>query len=211
MSFKTLIEKIIADITPSGNKAVFIFGRMNPPTLGHEFLMSKAVEVARKEQCECFIFASRTHDKKKNPVPYEDKLKALDAALPKLTFVNSPEVITIFNAVKYLTDRGYKDLTLVCGSDRVVSYQTLFEPYKNHEDPEKRLGYKELNVISAGERDPDSDEVSGISGTKARELAIAGDYDSFKSILPTGMPDSEARVLFDDIRRNSKPIKSRAS
>jgi hypothetical protein len=211
MSFKTLTEKIISDITPSGNRAVFIFGRMNPPTLGHEFLMAKAVEIARKENCECFIFVSKTFDKKKNPVPYDDKLKALDAALPRLTFVNSPEVITIFNAVKYLADRGYKDLTLVCGSDRVASYQTLFEPYKNHEDPEKRLGYNELNVVSAGERDPDSDEISGISGTKARELAIAGDFESFKRILPTGMPDSEARVLFDDIRQNSKPIKTRAS
>jgi DNA-binding LacI/PurR family transcriptional regulator len=205
MNFKTLVENIISNIRPSGNKAVFVFGRMNPPTLGHELLIARAVEVSRQEQSDCFVILSKTQDSKKNPIPYFDKLNALNAALPRINFIDSDKIKTIFDAVAFLIDSGYSDLTLVCGSDRASEFESLFQKYINHPDPEKKLNLTSFKTAIAGaNRDPDSDDASGVSATKARDLAKSGDYDAFKKILPTQMPDDQAKVLFNDIQKNSK-------
>jgi len=205
MSFKTLVENIISDIKPTGVKAVFVFGRMNPPTLGHELLIAKAIEVGRIEKSDTFVILSKTQDSKKNPVPYQDKLAAINAALPRVNFVDSDKIKTIFDAVQFLIDRGYTELTLVCGSDRAAEYDVLFNKYINNPDPEKKLNLAKFKTAVAGaNRDPDSDEASGVSATKARNLAKAGDFDAFKKILPTQMPEDQARVLFNDIRTNLK-------
>lgn len=206
MSYNVIIEKILKDITVSkGGKAVFTFGRMNPPTLGHEMLISKVIEIGMTNNIESFIILSKKSDPKKNPIPYLDKITALDKALPGVNFIDNERIVNIFDAVQFLTSRGYKDLIMVCGSDRVDSYNTMFEPYKDHPEEEKRLGYNSLQVVSAGERDPDSDEISGISGTKARKYVLDDDYESFKKILPTGMPADQAQILFNDIKQNYKP------
>jgi citrate lyase synthetase len=205
MSFKTLVEKIISDIKPVNTRAVFVFGRMNPPTLGHELLIAKAVEVGRQEKADTFVVVTKTQDAKKNPIPYSDKMKALNAALPQVNFIDSDKIKTIFNAVQFLIDSGYQELTLVCGSDRAAEYNALFQKYIHNPDPEKRLNLTSFKTAVAGEnRDPDSDDASGISATKARNLAKLGNFVEFKKILPTGMPEDEARILFDDIRKNLK-------
>jgi len=205
MSFKTLVEKIISNLKPTGPKAVFIFGRMNPPTLGHELLISKAVEIGRNDQRDCYVILSKTQDAKKNPIPYQDKITALNAALPQVSFIDSEKIKTIFDAVTLLIEGGYTDLVLVCGSDRAAEYDTLFNKYINNPDPEKKLNLTSFKTAVAGaNRDPDSDDASGVSATKARNLAKAGDFESFKKILPTKMPENEAKILFNDIRQNLK-------
>jgi DNA-binding LacI/PurR family transcriptional regulator len=205
MCFKSLVEAIISEIKPTSTKAVFVFGRMNPPTLGHELLIAKAVEVGRAERCDTFVILSKTQDAKKNPIPYQDKLAAINAALPRVNFVDSEKIKTIFDAVQFLIDSGYTDLILVCGSDRSAEYDALFNKYINNPDLEKRLALSSFRTAVAGaNRDPDSDDASGVSATKARNLAKAGDFEAFKKILPTQMPDEQARVLFDDIRKNLK-------
>jgi len=205
MSFKTLVENIINTIESTNDSAVFIFGRMNPPTLGHELLIAKAVEVGRKEHSDVFVILSKSQDAKKNPIPYQDKLNALNAALPRIDFIDSDKIKTIFDAVNFLIENGYKKLTLVCGSDRAADFDALFNKYINSPDPETRLNLTSFKTAVAGEnRDPDSDDASGISATKARNLAKAGDFEAFKKILPTQMPENQAKVLFDDIRKNLK-------
>jgi hypothetical protein len=205
MKYDILVERIISNLTPSTNKAVFIFGRMNPPTLGHELLIAKAVEIGRKEKRDCYVFLTKTQDNKKNPIPFSDKLKAINAALPAVNFIDSENIKTIFDAVGFLIDGGYSDLILVAGSDRAGEYDSLFQKYINNPDPEKRLNLTNFRTAVAGEnRDPDSDDASGVSATKARNLAKAGDFNNFKKVLPTGMPEKEARILFDRIRQNLK-------
>jgi citrate lyase synthetase len=212
MSFKTLVEKIISNINPSNNKAVFVFGRMNPPTLGHELLIAKAIEVGRQEHSDCYIVLSKTQDNKKNPIPYLDKLNALNAALPQVNFIDSEKIKTIFDAVNFLIEGGYNDLTLVCGSDRAAEYDALFKKYINNPDPEKRLNLSNFKTAVAGEnRDPDSDDASGVSATKARNLAMAGNFEAFKKILPTRTPSDQAEVLYNDIRQNLKAAKPQVS
>ena len=209
MNFKSLVESIITNIKPTGSKAVFVFGRMNPPTLGHEMLIAKAVEIGRKEHSDCFVILSKTQDSKKNPIPYNNKLTALNAALPKVNFIDSEAIKTIFDAVKFLINSGYSDLTLVSGSDRASEYETLFNKYINSPNLETKLNLSSFKTAVAGaDRDPDSDSASGVSATKARNLAVAGNYGEFRKILPTGIPDEQAKILFNDIRQN---LKTRAS
>jgi citrate lyase synthetase len=204
-SFNIFVERIISNIKSTNTKAVFVFGRMNPPTLGHEMLIAKAVETSLKEKCDCYVLVTKTQDSKKNPIPYEDKLKALNLAMPKVNFIDSDKIKTIFNAVEFLIDSGYKDLILVCGSDRASEYDALFNKYINSSNPETKLNLTSFNtVVAGGERDPDSDDASGISATKARNLAKANDFTAFRRLLPTGMPEDQANILFNDIRKNLK-------
>jgi len=184
---------------------VVAFGRMNPPTLGHELLIAKAVELGRKEKRDCYVFLTKSQDNKKNPIPFSDKIKAINAALPSVNFINSDNVKTLFDAVGFLIDSGYNDVVLVAGSDRAGEYDSLFQKYINNPDPEKRLNLISYRTAVAGEnRDPDSDDASGVSATKARNLAKSGNFAAFHKVLPTGMPESEAKVLFDIIRQNLK-------
>ena len=214
MNYSVIVEKILRNInTVQDGKAVFTFARMNPPTLGHEMLIAEVVKLGKEKHRESFIILSHKTDPKKNPIPYEHKLIALDKALPNVNIIDAPEIVTIFDAVKYLTTKGYTDLILVCGSDRAQTYSSMFEPYKEHEDEALRLGYKNLHVVTAGDaRDPDSDDeqvddsdISKIKATKARAYALNNDYESFKKVLPTGMPDDQAQILFNDIKQNYKP------
>ena len=46
-----------------------------------------------------------------------------------------------------------------------------------------------INTVSAGDRDPDADDVSGMSASKMRAAAIAGDLDSFSKGLPKSFGD----------------------
>jgi len=206
MSFNLVVEHLLGELSPrTGDRAVFIFGRMNPPTLGHELLISKAVEVGRAENRDCYVILSKTQDSKKNPIPYKDKITALNAALPQVNFIDTDEIKTIFDAVGFLIKSGYRDLVLVCGSDRAAEYNALFQKYIDTEDPEKKLNLTSFKTAVAGaNRDPDSDDASGVSATKARNLAKSGNYAEFKKILPTGMPDEQAKLLFNDIRQNLK-------
>ena len=56
-------------------KAVLTFGRFNPPTSGHELLINKVLQEARKRSADNFIFASHSQDKKKNPLDSRTKTK----------------------------------------------------------------------------------------------------------------------------------------
>ena len=52
--FDLLFEQIIRDYSEenTNTKAIFVFGRMNPPTAGHEMLINHAAKVAEKENRE---------------------------------------------------------------------------------------------------------------------------------------------------------------
>ena len=64
--------------------AVFTFGRMNPPTVGHEKLVNKVRTVARQEGGQPFIYLSHSQDAKKNPLIYLDKIKFVQKAFGKI-------------------------------------------------------------------------------------------------------------------------------
>lgn len=183
-------------------KAVFAFGRMNPPTSGHEKLIHKVLDVAKKNNATPFIFVSHTQDPKKNPLTSKQKVKYLKLGIPSAEnyIVYNTSVKTPFDALKYLEDKGYTDVVLVAGSDRVQEMKSALSSYINHPDPEKRFTLDSFDAVSAGDRDPDADGVTGMSASKMRAAATENNYKLFKSGVPSHLSDRFAREMFDAIR-----------
>lgn len=183
--------------------AVFTFGRMNPPTVGHEKLIKKVLDVAKSNGAKPFVFVSHTQDAKKNPLTSKQKVKYLELGsrgVSKGVFINDSKVRTPFDAVKYVKDAGYTDIIMVVGQDRVQTFKSAITPYIAHPDENKSLNIDSFDVVSAGQRDPDADDVTGMSASKMREYAIRGDYKSFRTGVLSGLSDKYAKELYDDVR-----------
>ena len=174
---------------------VFAFGRFNPPTSGHELLVKVVKKLAVSNKAEHAIYASKSQDAKKNPLPVDKKVHYLDLMFPSTNFVAAnANVRTFIEAAKEL-NKKYKNLIMVAGSDRVPEYQRILNTYNG-----KEFNFDTVQVISAGERDPDADDASGMSASKMRSVAAKGDYNQFKQGLPSAMREIDGRRLMNDVR-----------
>lgn len=154
--------------------AVFTFGRFNPPTRGHAKLIATVERIAKEINADPFIFVSRSQDRDKNPLTIENKLIFMRKIFPDTNIIDNNEIKNPFNASGYLGSHlKYTDVVLVAGSDRVKEYETRFS------NPNKY--FDSFKVVSAGERDPDSDDIIGMSGTKARAAAARNDLGAFRA------------------------------
>ena len=169
----------------SNKKAVLTFGRFNPPTSGHELLISKVVGEAKKRRADNFVFASHSQDKRKNPLDSKTKNKYMKAFFKNANVMYNPAIRTIFEAIGYLSDEGYKDVTVVVGGDRTDEFERTVRPYVNHPDPDKSFDLDSFDVVSAGQRDPDAKDVSGMSASKMRAAAAEGNFRDFKLGVPS--------------------------
>ena len=196
--FRALVE---AD---DQRRVVFAFVRFQPPTIGHELLITTVKETAEANHCPYVIYVSKTQDHKKNPLSIEQKMQYLNRFFPGTNFVAAgPTTRTPIEAAKALNDK-FNDLILVAGSDRANLRDTL-EAY-NH----KEYDYNTIDFVSAGDRDPDADDVTGVSGTNLRQMALDGDYESFKSNLPDSADDATAEQLMRDIQAGmTKPARAK--
>lgn len=172
--------------------AVITFGRMNPVTVGHEKLVNKVLQTAKSKRGTPYVYLSHTTDSKKNPLPYEQKLMFAQAAFGRRLVVKST-ARTIIDVAKELT-KTFKKLVLVVGSDRVKEFETLLNKYNG-----KDFTFDEIEVISAGERDPDAEGVAGMSASKMRKAAEDGDLNSFKRGLPRKL-QSKAKSIYGAVR-----------
>ena len=170
------------------------FGRFNPPTIGHE----KLLDAVAKEGVDNYrIYPSRTVDPKKNPLEPEIKVKFMNEMYPSHSdaIVNDSGMSNIFNVMVALQDEGYTGVTLVVGSDRVSEFKSLLEKYNG-----QAYEFEELNVVSAGERDPDAEGVEGMSASKMRAFAASGDLESFMEGVP-GKNKNIAQRLMTEVRK----------
>jgi RimK family alpha-L-glutamate ligase len=180
---------------------VFTFGRFSPPHAGHELLINKVLKVAKQHKFEHGIYASKSHDKTRNPLKYKDKIALMKKAFKGANVVNNPKLVNPFFVAKKLSDDGYKHVILVVGGDRVDEMDKNIRPYINHSDPNKSFNFETFKVVSAGKRDPDSSDVSGMSASKMRATAADGDFETFKSGVPSGMSDKDAQKMYNTIRK----------
>ena len=175
---------------------VFAFGRFNPPTTGHELLVKAVKKLAATNKADHAIYASKSQDAKKNPLTVDKKVHYLNLMFPNTHFVAAnDQERTFIEAVKNLNKR-YKNLIMVAGSDRVPEYEKILTKYNG-----KDFNYDTIQVISAGERDPDADDATGMSASKMRAVAAKGDYAQFKRGLPSTMREIDGRRLMNDVRQ----------
>ena len=163
---------------------VFTFGRYQPPTKGHLRVWEK---VADTEGDAHYIYTSHTKDKKRNPLDYNTKIGLIKSALKEHNInaeVIDSEAKTIIDVVVDIANKGYNNLIFVGGSDRLDDMVSLIRKYNDKPNAEgNSYHFDSIEGVSAGERDPDSDNVEGISGTKLRQMAIDGDFEGFKNNL----------------------------
>jgi len=176
-------------------KVVFAFGRFQPPTIGHELLVKAVDKLAKEQNASHCIYASKTEDKKSNPLPVSRKVYYLKRMFPEANIkAAGPTTRTLIEVAKEL-NKKYKNLIMVAGSDRVPEYKRLLEQYNG-----KDYNFDTIQVVSAGERDPDSDSASGMYGTKMREAAKKGDFVSFKKGLPHTLTIVDSKRLMNELR-----------
>ena len=178
-------------------KIVFTFGRMNPPTIGHEKLANKVAAVAKSEKADARIYLSHTQNSRKDPLDYQTKFRFASKAFGKS--VHKSQSKTIIQIVQELEKAGYEEIVLVVGSDRVTEFQGLLDKYNN-----KEYKFQSIKVVSAGARDPDAEGVEGMSASKLRGIAKAGDFETFKTGLPKRLSDRDAKQIFDAINKELK-------
>jgi nicotinic acid mononucleotide adenylyltransferase len=175
-------------------KAVIAWGRMNPPTVGHEKLVNRVAAIAKRESGEPRIYLSHTQNPKKDPLQYRDKIKYAQKAFGNIV---KPSISrTIIDLMKELQKAGYKQVTVVAGSDRVPEYNKLLQKYNG-----KDYTFDKIKIVSAGERDPDAEGISGMSATKVRHAAANGDMELFQTGVPSKLSKRDVADLYNKIRK----------
>lgn len=166
--------------------ASFVFGRMNPPTIGHKQLLDTAAKSANGGNY--FIFASQTQDPKKNPLDFTTKVKFLSAMFPQHSkhIVANRELNTIMKVANWLYERGYRSVTFVAGSDRLDTFKKLLTDYNGNENNKHYYKFKDINFISSGAREDGAEGVSGVSASLARAAAAKGDKEAFAQATGAG-------------------------
>ena len=172
-----------------GNTAVFAFGRFNPPTIAHKKLIDQVKDLATKTNGRPFIFLSHTQNNKTDPLSFTEKLNYLEGVYGKEQVVfGDPKVKTIVQALQELQNQGRTKIIMIAGSDRVNSFKSLLDKYNNNPDKAGNILYNfdSIEVVSAGQRDPDAEGLSGVSASKAREYASQDDFHNFSKIVMGG-------------------------
>ena len=176
------------------SKTVFTFGRMNPPTIGHQKLVDKVKAEAKKQGAMPHVYLSHTQNAKKDPLDYNTKIRfARKAFGPSVTKSASK---TIIQVLQELEKMGHTEATLVVGSDRVGEFKTFLNKYNG-----KDFTFKKLSVVSAGQRDPDAEGTSGMSATKIRGLAQAGELEEFGKGLPSTFKSNDTKAIYNKVRK----------
>ena len=170
------------------------FGRFNPPTTGHEALIKKVAA----QKGDYRIYPSRSVDPKKNPLDTGTKIKFMKQSYPKHSdnIINNEEMRTIFDVLTTIDGEGYSEVNIVVGGDRVSEFNSLATKYNG-----KLYDFKKINVVSAGDRDPDADGVEGMSASKLRKAAADDDYDTFVKGCPKGLGKKGCEELFSAVQQ----------
>lgn len=174
-----------------GKTAVFAFGRMNPPTIGH----AKLVNVIVNQPGNPFLFLSHTQKPKTDPLSFAEKVFFARKCFGNGITIGHDSVRTIIDCCKFLYSRKYTDLIYVAGDDRVKDFDTLLNKYNGGDD----YTFNSINVISAGQRDPDAEGAEGMSASKMKQAAVDGDIESFRSGVCSKDP-KVGKMLYNKVR-----------
>ena len=167
--------------------AVFAFGRFNPPTIGHQKLLDKVVSMTKQVNGKGYLFLSQKQNNKTDPLTFKEKQDYLKIFYPGLV-IGDAGVKTIIQALQKIQAEGRTRIVMIAGSDRVMEFQKLLNQYNGKPDKAGNELYKfdSIDVVSAGERDPDQEGAAGASASKARELANKGQEHEFSKIIMGG-------------------------
>ena len=179
----------------------FSFGRMNPPTIGHEKLLDKLASASGKNPYRMYL--SQSTDTKKNPLTYKEKIKFARKMFPRharqILMANNTK--TVFDVLVSLYDEGFRKIAMVVGSDRVNEFDVLLKKYNGAKGRHGFYNFMDIKILSAGDRDPDADGAEGMSASKMRAAAADNDFTAFSQGLPKALSNSDSKILFNAVRK----------
>ena len=177
--------------------AVLAFGRMNPPTTGHEKFIKKTHDIAKKVGGKAHVVASHSEGNAKNPIPQKKKLEYLKKVAHKDVHVSgsSKDSPSILHHASKLHAAGHQHLHVVAGGDRKEEFHKTLHKYNGKSGAHGHYNFKSITVHSAGQRDPDSHDTKGVSGTKMRQHAHNNDHESFKKGLPKALHPHKDEIM----------------
>ena len=190
------VEMIPPEVEKTKGTLTIAFGRFNPPTTGHEKLLDTVAKSS--DDGDYVIVPSRSQDPKKNPLDADTKVSVMRQMFPQHSerIVNDAANRTIFDVLKKAHMDGYANVRIIGGADRVKEFEKLTGNYNG-----KLYAFDNVEVRSAGERDPDSeDDVTGMSASKQRKAAAEGDFKTFAKGVPATMNQKQARELYNTLR-----------
>ena len=62
------IKELLKKDTGRSKPVVFGFGRLNPPTIGHQKLIERVITIAKRVKGLPVLYVSASQDKRKNPL-----------------------------------------------------------------------------------------------------------------------------------------------
>ena len=181
-----------------------VFGRFNPPTVGHEKLLKSAKRISSGGDIK--IYPSRSQDPKKNPLDANTKVSYMKKMFPEFeeNIINDEEMKTIFNVLVTANEDGYTNVNIVVGSDRQAEFENLAQKYNGD-----LYNFDLIRVVSAGVRDADAEGVEGMSASKMRKAVVDDDFKSFRSGTPKTLDDAETKALFNAVRQGMNVKKAK--
>ena len=192
------ISELLKKNTGRSKPVVFAFGRLNPPTIGHQKLIERVITIAKRVKGLPVLYVSASQDKRKNPLTVKQKVEYLKKVYPRgikiLPAIGSER--TFMEILKNRFDKKFTDVYMIAGSDRVAEFKRLIKQYNG-----KDYNFDTTEVVSAGERDPDATGATGMSASKMRDFAMNNDYTSFKQGLIKGTKEKDAMKLFKDLKK----------
>ena len=192
------------DLTAGPSKAAkskgtltIAFGRFNPPHIGHQQLMDTAKAAADQEHGDYIIVPSRSNDPKKNPLDADTKVAFMRGMFQQHAgrIQNDANTRTIFDVLKKAHVDGYENVRIVGGADRVSEFSKLANNYNG-----TLYQFNNVEVVSAGDRDPDAEGIEGLSASRLRLAAAENDYKTFKMAMPDNMTPREVKDLYNTLR-----------
>ena len=193
-------------LTENTKEVSFVFGRFNPPTIGHEKLFEAVKKQSRGGSYR--IYASQSVDAKKNPLDVDLKVSFMKKMFPDYeeNIINDPDMRNIFDVLIAANEEGYTSVNIVVGSDRQAEFENLAQKYNG-----QLYEFDLIRVISAGVRDADAEGVEGMSASKMRKAVMDDDFESFRRGTPKTLDDGDAQSLFDAVRQGMKVKKKKVT
>ena len=176
-----------------------VFGRFNPPTVGHEKLLSMAKKSSAGGDFK--VYPSRSQDAKKNPLDPDMKISFMKKMFSDYeeNIINDPDMKNIFDVLVTANEDGYGNVNIVVGSDRQAEFENLAQKYNG-----QLYEFDLIRVISAGVRDADAEGVEGMSASKMRKAVMDDDFESFRRGTPKKIDDGDTQALFNAVRTGMK-------
>ena len=181
-----------------------VFGRFNPPTVGHDKLLKSAKRISAGGDVK--IYPSRSQDPKKNPLDPNNKVSFMKKMFPEFeeNIINDKDMKSIFDVLITANEDGYTSVNIVVGSDRQAEFENLAQKYNGD-----LYTFDEIRVVSAGVRDADAEGVEGMSASKMRKAVLDNDFDSFRRGTPKTLDDADTQALFNAVRQGMGAKKSK--